>query len=82
MKTIADLIERLQKFPQNLEVVLSTDAEGNSFKSLEDVEVYFVEKPDPGTDTIESVFTEEDLADESPEVLEYAFKKVAVFWPM
>lgn len=82
METIADLIEKLSKLPQDLRPLIATDPEGNNFLRLEDVEMYFVEKPDPGTDTVEQVFTEEDLTDEPPEVIEYAFERVAVIWPV
>lgn len=82
MNTIADLVEELSKLPQDMEILAATDSEGNSFKRLEDIGTYFVEKPDPGTDEINEVFTEEDLDDEPQEVLDYAFRKVAVIWPV
>ena len=37
MITVAQLIEQLQKFPQNYIIVMSKDGEGNNYSPLSDI---------------------------------------------
>lgn len=38
--TVRDLIKNLKRFPQDADVLLSRDEEGNGFRSLYQIEVY------------------------------------------
>ena len=61
MTTVADLIEQLSKYPGDLEVLQSSDAEGNEFNVVDEVGVFYVERDDPD---YESVHTDSDLKDQ------------------
>lgn len=39
MTNVRDFIKRLEEFDQEAEVILATDAEGNSFHTLDDISV-------------------------------------------
>jgi hypothetical protein len=76
-----ELISFLQKNPSD-EVLLASDAEGNSFSSVDEVTKSYVLKDYDGGRT-EEVFDAEDLVDETdPDeaVLEH-FKPVLVIYP-
>lgn len=78
MTTVANLVEKLLKLPQNLETFKPDDSDENTFHSVDTVSIHYVEKfaPEPYTD----IFDEEDLKGVSPEDLEYMFKKVVIVW--
>lgn len=74
--TIAELIEILQEYPQHLELVLSADAEGNSYQKLRIVDTaMFLEDES-------EVYSKEELQEMEEEDSEiYDADEVVVFWP-
>lgn len=82
--TIAELIVELEKFDPNLQVIMSEDAEGNSFSPFCEVaeSMYFAEStwsgetfPTPEHIAMSDQYTEEDEAPEGSE-------RVVVLWPL
>ncbi len=79
----SQLIEAINKLPDDIEFIVSQDAEGNSFSDLEGVSVEYVVKEDYELGGIESIFSEEDIAEDFPEEegrIPDEFKAVAVIW--
>lgn len=76
------LIETLEKFPDNIDILMSQDAEGNGFSSMDGYSVEYVRDDYDGGRT-EELFTEEDLVDDTEDgaVPDY-FRKVLVVWPV
>lgn len=80
MTTVAQLIEKLQKLPQDSEVLSADDPDGHSFRSIDDVDRYFVEKT--ASNSFEQLFDDDDLSDEDADFIEKNFRQVAVVWPV
>lgn len=78
MTTIANLVEKLLKLPQDLETLKPDDSDENTFHGVVTVSIHYVEKhaSEPYTD----IFDEDDLKGIPPEDLESMFKKVAIIW--
>lgn len=78
-----DLILWLKSVPGNPEVLLASDAEGNSYSSLSDGSEEFAPKDYEGWMT-EEIFAREDLVDEADpdEAVLEDFKGVIVLWPV
>lgn len=75
------LIEEINKLPDNIEFLVSKDAEGNAFSPLEAFSLEYVDENDYDSGTIEDVFTEEDLREDSEDgEIPDNFRLVAVAW--
>jgi hypothetical protein len=69
---VKDLIEKLKEFDQDSLVVLSSDAEGNSYSKVSgDIEPYYFNEHS------EEIFTDDDLSQDEADTL----KKCVVIWP-
>lgn len=85
MNATSPLVRILEKNP-DLQILVASDAEGNSFSSLDDVSIQYVDRHYAGGRT-EEIWDAEDLlddvedSDEEAEVLSN-FKKVLVIWPV
>lgn len=79
----SQLIEEISKLPDDIEFIVSQDAEGNSYSDLEGVSLEYVLKADFEVGGIESVFSAEDIAEDYPEEegrIPAEFIPVAVIW--
>ncbi len=79
----SQLLEEISKLPDDIEFIVSQDAEGNSFSDLEGISVEHVLKADFEVGVYDSVFSEEDIAEDFPEEegrIPDEFKAVAVIW--
>lgn len=79
----SQLIEAISKLPDDIEFIVSSDAEGNSYSDLVDVSLEYVLKVDYEVGDMESVFSEEDIAEDFPEEegrIPDEFIPVAVIW--
>jgi hypothetical protein len=75
------LIEEINKLPDNVEFLVSKDAEGNAFSPLEAFSLEYVDENDYDSGVIEEVFTEEDLREDSEDgEIPDNFRLVAVAW--
>lgn len=75
------LIAEINKLPDNVEFLVSKDAEGNAFSPLEAFSLEYVDELDYDTGIIENVFTEEDLREDSEDgEIPDNFRLVAVAW--
>lgn len=74
--TVRELIEGLQSVDPDLAIVLSSDAEGNNFREMDEAMSIGLFNPD------EKIFlSPEDLEDDDYYVEDDA-KQVVVFWPV
>lgn len=81
----SQLIQHLEKHP-TLQILIASDAEGNTFSSFDDSSIQFVDKTYQGG-TVEDVWDSEDLLDEVDDDADEAsvlanFKQVLVLWPV
>lgn len=79
----SQLIESINKLPDDIEFVVAQDAEGNSFSDLEGVSVEYVIKDHFAVGNYDSIFSEEDIAEDFPEEegqIPDEFQAVAVIW--
>lgn len=79
----SQLIEEISKLPDDIEFVVAQDAEGNSFSDLEGISVEYVIKDHFDMGDYDSIFSEEDIAEDYPEEegqIPAEFKAVAVIW--
>jgi len=75
------LIAEINKLPDNVEFLVSKDAEGNAFSPLEAFSLEYVDELDYDSGIIENVFTEEDLREDSEDgEIPDNFRLVAVAW--
>jgi hypothetical protein len=75
------LIEEINKLPDNIEFLVSKDAEGNAFSPLEAFSLEYVDELDYESDAVENVFSEEDLREDSEDgEIPDNFRLVAVVW--
>lgn len=78
MITVSQLIKHLNSFPPNSVVLLSSDAEGNSYSSVDKASISYI---DPGYSggRLDYAFTEDELDDEE----DYGtnFEKIVIIWP-
>jgi hypothetical protein len=78
MATVADMIAMLQQLPQDLEVYLSADAEGNSFKKAQpDAGTFFIEKSSAGAYEVEDIYNEDDV--DTDDLDDYT--NIVIIWP-
>lgn len=70
---VAELIAELSKFQENLPVAVSSDAEGNDFGWLADVETSFYR--DFGYGALETVHPDDVEEDEEPDT-------AVILWPL
>ena len=73
---VKELIAELQKYDENMDVVISCDPEGNYFETIDDLDYMFYYIPE---DEYLQGYDEEDL--EAEEINPEAVKKVVVIWP-
>lgn len=74
--TVRELIEGLQSVDPELVVVLSSDAEGNNFRKMDEAMSIGLFNPDEGI-----FLSPEDLEDEDSYIEDDA-KQVVVLWPV
>lgn len=79
MTTIANLVEKLLKLPQDLEPLTPTDSDEDTFSSVDSISIHYVEKH--ATEPYHEIFDEDDLKGTPSEDLETLFKKVVIIWP-
>lgn len=72
MITVKNLIEELQKLPQNLKVIVSSDPEGNSFNNLQGVDLTHYD----GEFILDKEDLQEYIDDDFDEI-----EEVVVLWP-
>lgn len=72
---IKQLIEKLKEYPENMQVKVAQDPEGNGFSSLEDIEQsYFREDWN-------EIFNMEDLLEQEKEEIGNVVTEVLILWP-
>jgi hypothetical protein len=75
------LIEEINKLPDDIEFLSSKDDEGNGYRWISGISVEYVHKSEVNDYEVEMVTTEEDLQDDyTPEEVVEQFTKVAVIW--
>jgi hypothetical protein len=75
-------VESLDKYPDDIEILLAADSEGNTYALLEGSSIEYVDKDYNGSPTDE-VFNGEDLAEDAEDgQIPSNFKEVLVFWPV
>lgn len=78
------LIEDVNRIPEDIHgVLVSSDAEGNSFNLIDEFSTAYVDEDDLKSGYIQQILTEEDLLEDSEDgKIPDNFKKVAVIWPI
>lgn len=79
MTTVSQLVKHLNTFPPDTLVLVSSDAEGNEYSSVDEASVSFVDSAYSGGRT-EDVYMIDDLENEDDYGVNY--KKVVVIWPV
>lgn len=77
------LIAALDKYPNDVQILLATDPEGNTFSTLDEgFSIEYVEADYAGGQT-DAVFNGEDLSEDSEDGnIPETFRQVLVFWPV
>jgi hypothetical protein len=73
------LIEALSKIPGNPKIILSSDAEGNSYEELDGFSTEYVNSLFSEQEI--SIFSEDDIRDDNDGELPGNFDPVVVLWP-
>ena len=75
------LIEEINKLPDDIEFLKAKDDEGNGYNWISGISLEYIHKSEADDWQIECVITEEDIEDDyTPEEVEQNLKKVAVIW--
>jgi hypothetical protein len=74
---IKDLIEKLSKYDENLEVILMSDREGNNASPLDEIDDFYYW---PQTTWNGEIIDPVDIG--GYDVIELGIKKVVTFWPV
>lgn len=76
-----ELIAEINKLPDDIEFLSSTDDEGNSYRWLSGVSLEYIRKEEADSWEIDSVMSEEDVREDYEEdEVDLYLKKVAVIW--
>jgi len=77
----SQLIEEINKLPDNIEFLSSKDDEGNGYRWISGISVDYIRKEESESWEIESLLSEDDVQEDySPEEIERDLTKVAVIW--
>lgn len=77
----SQLIEEINKLPDNIEFLSSKDDEGNGYRWVSGISVDYIRKEESESWEIESLLSEDDVQEDySPEEIERDLTKVAVIW--
>lgn len=75
------LIEEINKLPDNIEFLSAKDDEGNGYRWISGISIEYVHKSEVNDYEVEMVTTEEDLQEDyTAEEVAEQFTKVAVVW--
>ena len=76
-----ELITEINKLPDDIEFLSSTDDEGNSYRWISGVSLEYIRKEEADSWEIDSVMSEEDVREDYEEdEVDLHLKKVAVIW--
>ena len=76
-----ELITEINKLPDDIEFLSSTDDEGNSYRWISGVSLEYIRKEEADSWEIDSVMSEEDVREDYEEdEVDLYLKKVAVIW--
>ena len=76
-----ELIDLINKLPDDIEFLSATDDEGNSYRWISGVSVEYIRKEEAEEYIVESVLSEEDAKEDyTDEEINTQLKKVAVIW--
>lgn len=81
---ISELIAKLSQFPQDAEIIISSDSEGNSYSPLVDFDEGTIRPTDVGQYNIDSYYSNQHTDAQcclKPGERQ-KFAKVICFWPM
>lgn len=79
MKTVQELLDELSSMPRGAFVLIASDAEGNNYRKIDEVEGGYLSE-DQGFNEIELLVPEEtDIYDEE---LNDGLTETVVIWPM
>jgi hypothetical protein len=77
----SQLIEEINKLPEDIEFLSAKDDEGNGYRWVSGISVDYIRKEDSEAWEIESLLSEDDVQEDySPEEIERDLTKVAVIW--
>jgi hypothetical protein len=77
----SQLIDEINKLPDNIEFLSAKDDEGNGYRWVSGISVDYIRKEDSEEWEIESLLSEDDVQEDySPEEIERDLTKVAVIW--
>jgi hypothetical protein len=75
------LIEEINKLPDDIEFLSAKDDEGNGYRWVSGISVDYIRKVDEEEYEIEGLLSEDDVQDGyTPEEIDRDLKKVAVIW--
>jgi hypothetical protein len=75
------LIEEINKLPDNVDILSSKDDEGNGYRWINGISLEYIDKSEDNGWEVDSVLTEEDIRDDyTEEEAAKIFKRVAVIW--
>lgn len=78
---VSDLIETLEALPQGADVLLSADAEGNSYSPCDGYELGYIYKSEAGYRT-DDLLSDESLEDWTSTEIQEDLERVVVLWPV
>jgi len=77
----SQLIEEINKLPDDIEFLSAKDDEGNGYRWISGISVDYILKSEEHDYEIEYLISEEDVRDDyTPEEVAGQLKKVAVIW--